>query len=38
MYVDAAEWKSTYMVGVWSDDTGARLWEAPPTVWSQQAA
>ena len=33
MYVDAA-----YMVGVWADDAGARLWEAPPTVWNQQAA
>ena len=38
MYMDAAEWKSTYMVGVWADDAGARLWEAPPTVWNQQAA
>ena len=38
MYVDAAEWKSTYMVGVWADDAGTRLWEAPPTVWNQQAA
>ena len=38
MYVDAAEWKSTYMVEVWVDDAGARLWEAPPTVWNQQAA
>ena len=33
MYVDAAEWKLTYMVGVWADDARARLWEAPPTVW-----
>ena len=38
MYVDAAEWKSTYMVGVWADNAGARLWEAPPTVWNLQAA
>ena len=38
IYVDAAEWKSTYMVGVWADDAGARLWEPPPTVWNQQAA
>ena len=38
MYVDAAEWKSTYMVGVWSDEAGARVWEAPVTVWNQQAA
>ena len=38
MYVDAAEWKSTYMVGVWSDEARARLWEAPATVWNQQAA
>ena len=26
------------MVGVWSDEAGARLWEAPATVWNQQAA
>ena len=38
MYVDAAEWKSTYMVGLWSDKAGARLCEAPVTVWNQQAA
>ena len=38
MYVDAAEWKSTYMVGVWADDAGARMWESPTTVWNQQAA
>ena len=34
MYVDAAEWKSAYIVGVWADDAGARLWEAPATVWN----
>ena len=38
MYVDAAEWKSTYMVGVWSDEAGARVWETPATMWNQQAA
>ena len=38
MYVGAAEWKSTYVVGVWSDEAGARVWEAPATVWNQQAA
>ena len=38
MYVDAAEWKSTYMVGVWSDKAGAGLWEALATVWNWQAA
>ena len=37
MYVDAAKWMSTYLVGVWADDAGARLWETPPTVRSQQA-
>ena len=34
MYVHAPELKSTYMVCVWADDAGARLWEAPPTVWN----
>ena len=34
MYVDAAEWKSTYMVGVWSNEAGARVSEAPATVWN----
>ena len=37
MCVDTAEWKSTYMVGVWSDQAGARLWEPPALVWNQQA-
>ena len=32
MYVDAAEWESTYMVGVWLEEARARLWEAPATV------
>ena len=38
MYVDAAEYGSTYLVGLWSQEAGARVWECPKAVRNQQAA
>ena len=38
MYVDAAEYGNTYLVGLWSQEAGARVWECPKTVRNQQAA
>ena len=38
MCVDAAGHEETYVVGVWSDQARARVWQAPPVVWNQQAA
>ena len=38
MYVDAAEYGNTYLVGLWSQEAGARVWECPKAVGNQQAA
>ena len=38
MYVDAAEYGNTYLVGLWSKEAGARVWECPKAVRNQQAA
>ena len=38
MYVDAAEYGNTYLVGLWSQEAGARVWECPKTVRNQQVA
>ena len=38
MYVDAAEYGDTYLVGLWSREAGARIWECPKAVRNQQAA
>ena len=38
MYVDAAEYENTYLVGLWFQEAGVRVWECPKAVRNQQAA
>ena len=37
-FMDAAQYKSFYVVGLWGANVGYRLWQAPAWVRSQQVA